>query len=94
MSDRIHNTSQFLIASDLWPGDAQTVRMQLVEWLATEPDDATVELDSDQTEASVSALQLLVAATRRTSGTPPALGEKAAAAVVNLTTSQIMKQDS
>ena len=94
MIDRKIEKSEFLITSDLWPGDAQTVRTQLLEWLDENASDPIVELDSASVPPSVSALQLLVAATRRTHGPTPTLGNLASAAVAKFTEPQIMKRDS
>lgn len=93
MTDRKMETSDFLITSDLWPGDAQTVTAELIEWLAEHTSNATIELNSDTSAPTVSALQILIAAARRTDGPAPALGPTASAAVAELTTPILLKRD-
>jgi len=83
----------FLIPADLWPGDAPALHSQLLEWLSQQGETASVDLGSEGEIPSISALQLIIAATRRTSGPPPELGKRATAAMADLTKPQIMKRD-
>ena len=78
------DTPVFHVSADLWPGDAHAVRVELADWLAAQTSTATVELGLESSRPSVSALQLLLAAHRRTSGPPPEFGEIASAALTDL----------
>ena len=83
----------FLIPANLWPGDAPALHTQLLDWLSQQGTKATVELGSEGDSPTVSALQLLVATSRRTSGPPPAFGTIALAAIAELIKPQIMKRE-
>ena len=74
----------FHVSAELRPGDAHAVRVELAEWLAAQTSTATVELGPESSRPSVSALQLLLAAHRRTSGPTPEFGEIATAALTDL----------
>jgi len=83
----------FLIPADLWPGDALALHTQLLEWLSQQGETASVDLGSEGEIPSISALQLLVATTRRAIGPSPQLGKRATEAMADLTKPQIMKRD-
>jgi len=83
----------FKIPADLWPGDAPALHAQLLEWLSQQGETATVDLGCEGDSPSISALQLIVATTRRTNGPPPELGKLALAALADLSKPQIMKRD-
>ena len=85
--------SIFYIPADLWPGDAQKLRTQLVQWLSEQETSPQIELGDESTEPTVSALQLVVAATRRISGPPVALGNSASAALALLAEPKHMEWD-
>lgn len=71
----------FYVPADLWPGDAQKMRAELLQWLSEQTSNPIVELGAEVDDPTVSALQLVVAATRRISGPPVALGTSASAAL-------------
>ena len=93
MTDRLIKTTDFIIPSDLWPGDAQKLRTQLVQWLSEQESSPKIELGDETAEPTVSALQLVVAATRRISGPPVALGNSASAALALLAEPKHMEWD-
>jgi hypothetical protein len=78
------DTQDFHVSAELRPGDAHAVRVELADWLAAQTSTAIVELGPESSRPSVSALQLLLAAQRRTSGPPPEFGEIATAALTGL----------
>ena len=84
LTDLNTSASTFHVPSDLWPGDAQKVRTQLVHWLSEQESSPEIELGDESTDPTVSALQLIVAATRRISGPPVVLGTSASAALARL----------
>ena len=83
----------FYVPSDLWPGDAQKMRTQIVQWLSEQEVSPRIELGNETPDPTVSALQLIVAATRRISGPPVALGKSASAALALLAEPQHMEWD-
>ncbi len=85
------STPKFTIPSDLWPGDAKKMQAGLVQWLSEQASDPIVELGTEVDDPTVSAIQLLVAATRRNSGPPAIPGKIAATALSHLTTPQRME---
>jgi hypothetical protein len=85
------DTPVFHVSADLWPGDAHAVRVELAEWLAAQTSTATVELGPESSRPAVSALQLLLAASCRTSGPPPDVGEIASAALAELADRGLME---
>ena len=91
MTDREVKTTNFIIPADLWPGDAQKVRTQLVQWLSEQESSPEIELGDETADPTVSALQLVVAATRRISGPPVIVGKIASAALARLAEPQCME---
>ena len=81
--------SEFTVPADLGPSDAHDVREQLLSWIQTKRSRGTVEIDHD--EPSISALQLIVAATKSESDNPPALGPLAEKAVAALATPTVLE---
>lgn len=74
----------FYIPADLWPGDAQKMCAELVPWLSEQTSNPIVELGTEVDDPTVSAIQLVVAATRRISGPPVVLGKSVSAALALL----------
>ena len=83
--------SEFVIPADLGPNEAHAAREELLVWLETKRSRGKVELDGEPEEASISTLQLVIAATRSTIEKPPALGSCAEKAVASLTTPKILE---
>jgi len=81
----------FYVPADLWPGDAQKMRSELVQWLSEQTSNPIVELGTEVDDPTVSALQLVVAATRRISGPPVIVGKIASAALARLAEPQCME---
>jgi len=78
------STTDFLIPADLWPGDARKMRAELLQWLSEQTSNPIVELGTEVDAPTVSAIQLVVAATHRISGPPVVLGKSASAALALL----------
>jgi len=74
----------FYVPADLWPGDAQKMRSELVQWLSEQTSNPIVELGTEVDDPTVSALQLVVSATRRISGPPVVVGKIASAVLAHL----------
>jgi len=85
------STTDFLIPADLWPGDARKMRAELLQWLSEQTSNPIVELGAEVDDPTVSALQLVVAATRRISGPPAIVGKIASAALARLAEPQHME---
>jgi len=84
LTDRLVKTTDFIIPLELWPGDAQKMRTQLVQWLSEQEASPEIELSDESADPTVSALQLVVAATRRISGPPVVVGKSASAVLARL----------
>lgn len=93
LTDRETSASEFQIPADLWPGDAQKLRTELLQWLSEQTSHPFVELSTVDEEPSVSALQLLVAVTRRVGGPPAELGKTASDALSRLAEPLHMEMD-
>ncbi len=91
MTDRIVKTTDFIIPANLWPGDAQEMRTQLVQWLSEQGLSPEIDLGDETAVPTVSALQLIVAVTRRISAPPIAIGKNAYAALARLAEPQQME---
>jgi len=93
LTDRETSATEFIIPADLWPGDAQTMRSELLQWLSEQTSQPFVEFSTVEEDPSVSALQLLVAVTRRVGGPPAELGKIASNALARLAEPQHMEMD-
>ncbi|WP_136057739.1 hypothetical protein [Candidatus Halocynthiibacter alkanivorans] len=93
MTNRNLETAEFIIPADLWPGDAQKMRAELVQWLSEQTSTPIVELGAEVDDPTVSALQLIVAATRRISGPPAVPGNIASTALARLAEPQHIESE-
>ncbi len=74
-----------MVPADLTASDARDLRKDVLASMTSQEASQLIELGSETPEASVSALQLLIAATRPTGAAPATLGPRAQAAVSALT---------
>lgn len=74
-----------MVPADLAAADARDLRKTVLTKMKSRKKSHVIELGSETPDASVSALQLLIAATRPTGPTPATLGPRAQAAVAALT---------
>ena len=91
MPKRSAVTSEFVVPSDLGPGAARELHVKMLTWLTEKSEAGTVEVSPGSEEISISAVQLVVSATRSRADQPPALGPLAKEAISALSKPRVLE---